>query len=111
MRPDLLQAARELLSEIGLDHPMLPCDLVRASIRDQLAMMQNEHTLGERENNLHDVLDDQDGDAARGNLAHEGKRALDLARVEAGIDLVEHQHARPHGEALGGLETLAPAKR
>ena len=39
------------------------------------------------------------------------ERLVDLGRVEAGIDLVEHEQAGFHGEALGELQTLAPRER
>ena len=39
------------------------------------------------------------------------ERIVDLGLVEPGIDLVEHQEARPHGEALGQLQALAPRQR
>ena len=39
------------------------------------------------------------------------QRIVDLGRVEPGIDLVQHQQARLHGEALGEFEALALRQR
>ena len=57
------------------------------------------------------MLDDQDGDAAPRDAADQVERAVDLARIEPGVHLVEHQHLGRHGEALGELQPLAAGKR
>ncbi len=36
------------------------------------------------------------------------ERLGDLGRIKAGVDLVEHEKARLHGEALGKLKPLPP---
>ena len=53
----------------------------------------------------------EDGHAAFGDLPDQSQRAVDLARIEAGIDLVQHQHLRPHRHALGQFEALAAGQR
>src|ERR1700736_1924365 len=89
-KPDLRQgrerrgrAAGKFFSEIGLDHPLISCDLARIAVCDQLAVMKDEHALGQRKDHLHHMLDDQDRDAAPGDAADERQRAVDLARIEA----------------------------
>ena len=81
------------------------------ALGDQPAVMEHQHALRERHHDLHEMLDDQDGDAAFGDPANQTQRALDLAGIEPGIDFVQHQHLGPHRHALGQLETLAAAER
>ena len=57
------------------------------------------------------MLDHDDGDAELCDLADQLERVGDLRRIETGIDLVEHEQARFHGETLGELETLAARQR
>src|SRR6516164_3708311 len=89
------RSAGEFFSQIGFDHALVFCDLAGACVCDQLAMMEDEHALGQRKDHLHHMLDDEDRDAAPGNAADERKRAIDLARIETGIDLIEHEQLRP----------------
>src|SRR6516165_2413759 len=74
-------------------------------------MMQHQHTLGEREHDLHEMLDDEDRYAAFADAPDERECAVDLARVKTGVDLVEHQNLRFHRKALGKLDPLATGKR
>jgi ABC-type polysaccharide/polyol phosphate transport system ATPase subunit len=46
-----------------------------------------------------------------GNAADQVERGVDLASIEAGVDLVQHQHTWTHGEALGELQALAVGQR
>src|SRR5882757_2552274 len=105
------EAASEFLAEICLDDPLVLHDIGGASFRDELPMVKDQHALGERHHDFHQMLDDEDGHAALGNLPDQRECAIDLAGVEAGIDLVQHQNLGAHGHALGQLETLAAGQR
>ncbi len=85
---------------------------VGSPFRDELALMQDEQP-GCRtvRHDLHQVLDQDDGNAACRDLPDQVERQIDLARVEAGIDLVEQQELRARGKALGELEALAAGER
>src|SRR6516165_4988157 len=102
--------AGKFFSEIGFDHPLVFCDLARATVCNQLAVMKDEHALSQGENDLHHMLNDEDRNAPPGDASDERQRTIDLARIEPGIDLIEHEELRPHGEALGKLEPLASGK-
>ena len=86
-------------------------NLARHALRDQLAVVQHDQAVGNREHDLHQVLDHDDGHAQARDLADHAERFGNLGRVEAGIDLVEHEQAGFHGEALGKLQALAPRER
>src|SRR5690349_17837395 len=52
------------------------------------------------------MLDDEDGDAALANAAHDVDHLLDLGRIEAGEHLVEQQEMRTRAERARKLESL-----
>src|SRR5262249_39415288 len=104
------RSASEFFSKIGFDHPLVFGDLARAAVCNQLAVMKDEHALCQGENDLHHMLNDENRNAAPGDTADERQRTIDFARIEPGIDLIEHEQPRPHGKALGKLEPLASGK-
>ena len=63
--------------------------------------------LGEREDDLHDVFDDDDGDAALLDLAHEVDGEAHFGRGEAGQRLVEQQQLRLGGQRAGDFQAFA----
>src|SRR5262249_20819745 len=93
--------------EIGLYHPLVARHCVGRALADEGAMVQHEDAVGEGEHHLHQMLDDQDGHALRGDAADQVERRVDFAGIEPGIHLVEQQDARIHRDALGKLEALA----
>src|SRR5919201_963860 len=103
-------AGRVFSAQVGLDHALIGDHLPRCALRDQLAVVQHDKAVRDREHDLHQVLDHDDGDALLGDLADDGQRLFDLGGVEPGVDLVQHQKARAHGEAFGELEPLAPGE-
>ena len=66
--------------------------------------------LGQRDDHLHDVLDDDERDAGAVDLPHQLDGRADLGRGEAGHGLVEQQHLGLGGERAGDLEPLAPGR-
>ena len=66
--------------------------------------------LRQRDDHLHDVLDDHDGDAAAMDAAHQLDRLAHLGRRQAGHRLVEQQRLGLGGERAGDLEPLAPGR-
>ncbi len=86
-------------------------DRVRLAVGNQLAMMQHRNPLRDRHHDFHQMLDHDDGDAALRDLADHRQRIVDLGRVQPGIDLVQHQQTRLHGEALGQFQALALCER
>src|SRR5919204_2769701 len=103
-------AGRVFSAQVGLDHALIGDYLPWGALRDQLAVVQHDKAVRDREHNLHQMLDHDDGDALLGDLADDGQRLLDLGGVEPGVALVQHQKARAQGEALGELEPLAPGE-
>ena len=66
----------------------------------------------QRHHRAHDVLDQQDGDAApRVEIAQDLHHQVDLGRAQAGHHLVEQQEARAGGERARDLEPLALRQR
>ena len=82
-------------------------DRGRRALGDHAALVQHVDALGERGHGLHDVLDQQDGDARVADVADDLDDLGDLGRIEAGHHLVEQQQARPGGERAGELQALA----
>src|SRR4051812_32036321 len=53
-----------LRAEVGLDHAGVVLDVGRGALSDLLAEAQHGDAVGDRHDQLHDVLNQQDGDAA-----------------------------------------------
>src|SRR3954463_12608912 len=94
-------------AEVGLDYLAVIDHVARRALGDQLAVVEHHETVRNRQHHLHDVLDHNDGDALLGDLADDGQRIVHFGLVETGVDLVEHQETRPHGEAFGKFQALA----
>src|SRR5262245_46518719 len=111
MARGFFKATRKLFAQIGLDDPRIADNIAGLTFSNKLTMMQHQHTLGEREHDLHEMFDDEDRYAAFADAPDERECAVDLARVKTGVDLVEHQNLRFHRKTLGKLEPLATGKR
>src|SRR5215471_9423331 len=70
-------------------------------------MVQHDQAVRDRKDDPHQMLDHDDGNAELCDLADQLERPGDFGRIETGIDLVEHEEARLHGQALRELQTLA----
>ena len=69
--------------------------------------MQHHHPVAQAGDDAHQVLHQQDGDALRGDAADQVQRPLDLRGVQAGVHLIQQQHARTGSQALGHLQPFA----
>ena len=79
----------------------------RRALGDHAALVQHVDALGQRRDGLHDVLDQQDGDARIADRADHLDDLGDLGRIEPRHHLVEQQQARTGGERTGELQALA----
>ena len=80
---------------------------VGQTVGDDPSGVEAHETIDRLHEDVHDVLDPDDGDAAPAQLL-DGAHQLDRLRVgEAAADLVEKQHLRIGGERARELETLA----
>ena len=72
--------------------------------------MKDDHAIGERDDHLHDVLDDDERDAGAVNVAHQLDGGADLGRRQARHGLVEQQHLGLGCQRPGDLEALAAGR-
>jgi hypothetical protein len=63
-----------------------------AALAHELAVAQHRDAIREFEDLVEEVRDEQDGDAAVAQFAHDGEELLHLAAIEARGGLVEHEH-------------------
>src|SRR3954466_5125504 len=90
--------------EVGLDHARVRLHFSRRAFEEPHAVIHDQDTLGDVHNEVHVVLDHDDGRAA---FADHGKLFEDkphFGRVETRGRLVEHEELRPCGERPGNLE-------
>ena len=97
-------------AEIGLDHRRVAGDLARRAAGDLAALVEHHDAAGQRDDHLHDVLDDHDGDAAAMDAPHQLDRLAHLGRRQAGHRLVEQQRLGLGGERAGDLQPLAAGR-
>src|SRR5262245_47023269 len=82
-----------LLAEVRLDHGGIAGHLVGAALGDLLAVVQHDDAPRDRHDDVHDVLDHEEGHAVVAVQAEEeGDGVLGLDGREAGHDLVEQDH-------------------
>ena len=99
-------------TEVGLDDPRVLLDLLGQAFGDHLAVVEHRDPVGETHDDLHVVLDQQDGDATVADLAHEVAQTVLLDRVHPGGRLVEQQELRLRTQGAGDLEaTLVSVAR
>src|SRR6185312_984982 len=100
-----LQFGGELgVAQIGFDDLRVLRDFGRHTLGQLLAEIEHDDAVRQAHDGLHQVLDDQDGDAAGADLADDADHVLDLGGVEAGQDLIEHQQLWLRGERAGEFE-------
>src|SRR5258708_19234083 len=96
--------------EVGLRHLRISRDLLGRPLRDLLPVVDAEDASGDRHDDPHVVLDDQDRDPAGVDLADDLDRFLDLGRVEPREVLVEKQQIRLGVQRPRHLQALAQAQ-
>jgi hypothetical protein len=92
---------RSAVTQIGLDDYWIGNHLRRTALRDNAALGQHEHMLGEAHHRLHHVFDHQHGDAPRRKRADHRHDVANFRRVEPGKDLVEQKKLRLGRERAG----------
>ena len=91
-------AARERVEVVELAADHLGDELVAGQVADEVladerAVAQHGDAVGDLVDLVEEVGDEEDGDAAVAQVADDAEELLDLAAVEAGGRLVEHEHA------------------
>src|SRR5256885_2862062 len=103
-------ATCRLVAEVDLAHPRVRGDLLRRALGENAPRGEDGDPLGEAEDQIHVVLDDEDAPRA----GQRGDAAEDLAAL-AGRDprrrLVEQEDARPRGESDRDLDQALLAVR
>src|SRR5262245_37310682 len=97
-------------SEIDAYYVRIAHGLLRRSDGDELALVQHRHTVRQRDDGAHQMLDEDDRGAAVADLADQCERRVDLGVVQARQNLVQAEHARPCRERARELEELALVK-
>src|SRR5215475_10155821 len=95
------------LPEVDAHDVGIPHGLARRPGGDDLALVQDDHAVGELEYRTHHVLDEENARPRIANAADESNGAGDLAGVESGQNLVEKDHAGPPGQGPGQFEELS----
>src|SRR5918996_975963 len=91
--------------EIRVDDLRVPHDDLGRALRQDLAEVEDDRSLGELDDGAHHVLDPQDGSPERvADVPYDRDRSDDLGLVEARHHLVEQQHARLACKRLRQLE-------
>ena len=86
-------------SQIGGDHALVAPDLGRRSIGDDRAMIEHRDPIGNGQNEIHVVLDQQHGHPHALELADDHRERADLLGDQAGGGLVEQQYTRSTASA------------
>src|SRR6516165_6954457 len=82
------------LTKVSLDHLAVADDRLWCAARDQPAVVEHIEMIDQLVHRLHRVLDDQDGDALRANLADGAEDAVEIVVAEPGEGLVEQDQSR-----------------
>src|SRR5947208_13997322 len=94
-----------VLPEVGLDHLLVPRDLRRRALGDLLAVVEDDDPLGERHDDLHDVLDHAERQPEPGvDPPHQVHRGRRLRGRQPRHGLVEQEQTRLGAERPRDLE-------
>ena len=99
------------MAEIGLDHPGIAGHLAGRSSGDDAALGQHVDAVAQAHHRLHDMLDNQNSNAARADGLHHRHHVADFGGVEACKHLVEQEQFRFCGQRAGEFKTLAARHR
>jgi hypothetical protein len=94
-------------AEIGFDHSLFAHHFLRPAAGNDMALVEHEHTLGQRHNDFHDVLNDDDGDPHLVNAPHQRDGLVQFGRRQAGERFIQQQETRLRRQHARDLETLA----
>src|SRR6516225_7987823 len=90
--------------EIGGDHICILLHLARRSLSNELAEIKHRNPIGDVHDEAHVMLDEQHGDAGRGDCAQQRSEARRLATIETRRRLIEQQKLGLRGERAGNLK-------
>lgn len=76
------------------DNLLVARDLLRRALHQELAAVEHDNLVRDVHDDLHDVLDHQDRDAAGVDLADERGRVLPFDAGQAGHGLIEEEQLR-----------------
>ena len=96
-------ADRAGLPEVCLDHPVVLSHLLVVALGEDAAGLQHRHDVGERPDDVHVVVDEDDG-AALGDLLDQGDGAVDVLDAHPGGGLVEEEELRVEGQGDGQFQ-------
>src|SRR5688572_10358465 len=99
------------IAKVGLHHRRMRAHFVRRAFGDARAEVEHYHAAGERQQEAHVVLDQQNRDAALGDTADDAGQAVELGRREPRRGLIEQDDTRLAGERARDLEQAALAER
>src|SRR4029453_10501174 len=102
----LLTSSIGAVPEIGADHFGVGQDFGRQAGGDQPAGVHHQAAMAKRADGIHDVLDQQDGDALPAQATDQGDALLQLGRIEAGQPFVEQQQFGIERKRAGKLQAL-----
>src|SRR5438128_9033541 len=95
------------LAQVCLDHTGVVEDLGGWPLHEGLTEVEHEDAVAHAHDDLHDVLDQDDGDAAVPDASDHRQGLLHLDLVEPGHHLVKQQQAGAHRQRSGDFEALA----
>src|SRR5215472_3665669 len=98
-------------SKIGLDNNRIGGNVLRGPPRNDPALGENEHVLGERGNRLHDMFCHQNRHARGGKLPNHRHHVANLRWVQSGQYFIKQNEPRRYGQSAGELEPLAAGHR
>ena len=98
-------------AEVGVDDPLVAHDLLRRALGDHAAFGQAHHPVGDRHDDVHVVLDEDDRAPRVTNPSHVLEQRLHERGVHSGHRLVEHDELRVGHQRACHLEQLALAAR
>ncbi len=78
---------------------------------DQLAVPQHGDAITDGVDLIEEVRDEQNADAASGELTHDAKQNVDLMRIKTRGGLVQDQHARGHVDGPGDRNKMLHSDR
>lgn len=100
------------MAQIGFDHGRRRDRLAGRSLRDGLAVAEDQHLVAQRGDHVHVVLDQQDGNATLvARIEDVAREVFLLLLVHAGHRLIEDQELRLRGEGARQFNALLQARR
>src|SRR6516162_2449359 len=97
-------AAKSSSAEIGRDHGRMRLNLRRSAFEQMLAIVHDQHPIGDLHHQIHVVLDQDECDATLAQYPEAFGQTLYLRCVEARGGLVDQKHARGDRKRTRKLE-------